>query len=312
MCPAQSNESGNAFQFDSFLPAAMARRAEQIGVEKANLPIGKMFVLAILAGAFISLGAIFSTITVTGATEILPFGITRMLGGVAFCLGLILVVIAGAELFTGDNLQVMAFASGKISMRQLLRSWTIVFAGNFAGATATAAIMLFTRQFMQADGAVGHQVLAIASAKCSFTFWQAFSLGVLCNALVCLAVWLCYSARSTTDRILATIFPITAFVAAGFEHSVANMYFIPMGLFVKATAPITFWASIGNSSTDYSMLSWSGFLIGNLFPVTLGNVFGGSVMVGLVYWFVYLRDDQKSKPSQPTRSIAIKGCQETR
>ena len=149
--------------------------------------------------------------------------------------------------------------------------------------------MFTTRQFMQAEGAIGIQVLRIANHKCSLTFPQAFSLGVLCNALVCLAVWLCYSARSTTDKVVAIIFPITAFVAAGFEHSVANMYFIPVGLFVKTAAPTAFWESIDGSALDYSSLSWNGFLIANLLPVTLGNIVGGSLMVGLVYWYVHLR-----------------------
>jgi formate transporter len=282
---------------DSFLPTEMAERAERIGVQKGRLPADEMFVLAVLAGAFIALGAIFSTVTVTVTAEDLPFGITRLLAGITFCLGLILVVVAGAELFTGNNLEIMALASGKISLWQLARSWSIVYVGNFVGAIATAAIMLATRQYTQANGAVGLQLLSMAEAKCSLTFWQALLLGVLCNALVCLAVWLCYSARSTTDKILAILFPITAFVAAGFEHSVANMYFIPIGLFVKSSAPTSFWESIGKSASDYTELSWDGFLIDNLLPVTLGNILGGSVMVGIVYWFVYLRGRRSSTPT---------------
>ena len=287
-----SNPPSNTMQIDAFLPAEMADRAEQVGVKKASLPAGKMFVLAILAGAFIALGAIFSTTVTTATAEQWPLGIVRLVGGLAFCLGLILVIVAGAELFTGNNLKVMALASGKITLIQLLQSWLVVYMGNLVGALATAVIMIATRQFLQADGAVGQHALAIAAAKCSFTFVQAFALGVLCNALVCLAVWLCYSARSTTDKILAIIFPITAFVAAGFEHSVANMYFIPIGLLIKAAAPATFWQGIGASAADYGSLTWNNFLWANLLPVTLGNIFGGSVMVGLVYWYVYLRDDE--------------------
>jgi formate transporter len=276
-------------QIDAFLPAEMAERAEQVGVKKAAMPLGTLFLLAVLAGAFISLGAIFSTFATTAAAGVLPFGIAKVIAGLAFCLGLILVVVAGAELFTGNNLIVMAAASGKITLAQLIKNWTIVYIGNFVGAGATAAIMLLTRHYMQGQGAVGQNVLAIATAKCQYTFWQAFSLGILCNALVCLAVWLCYSARSTTDKILSIIFPITAFVAAGFEHSVANMYFIPIGLFVKSMAPDVFWQMIGSTPASYAALSWNNFLVANLLPVTLGNIFGGSVMVGLVYWFVYLR-----------------------
>jgi formate transporter len=276
-------------QIDAFLPSEMAERAEQIGVKKASMPIGTLFVLAVLAGAFISLGAIFAT-TVTAATSgTLPFGVVRLLAGLTFCLGLILVVVAGAELFTGNNLIVMALANGKITFAQLLRNWAVVYVGNFVGALATAVIMLLTQHHTQGQGAVGQNILAIAAVKCQYTFLQAVALGILCNALVCLAIWLCYSARSTTDKILSIIFPITAFVAAGFEHSVANMYFIPLGLFVKATAPDAFWAMIGSNPENYAALSWHNFLLANLIPVTLGNIFGGSVMVGLVYWFVYLR-----------------------
>ena len=283
MTSANSSNSS----IDAFIPAEMAERAEQIGVNKASMPPATLFVLAVLAGAFIALGAVFSTTVTAGASGLLPFGLIRLIGGLAFCLGLVLVVVAGAELFTGNNLTVMALASGKISMSQLMRSWAIVYAGNFAGALATAGVMLLTRQYMHA--AIGSNILAIATAKCQLTFLQAVALGMLCNALVCLAVWICYSARSTTDKISSIVFPITAFVAAGFEHSVANMYFIPIGLFVKETAPDAFWETIGNRAPDYVALTWENFLVANLLPVTLGNIVGGAVMVGLVYWFVYLR-----------------------
>ena len=275
--------------FDAILPAEMARRAEQVGAVKASMPLDTLFILAVLAGAFIALGAVFST-TVTATTgDTLPFGATKMLGGIAFSLGLILVVVAGAELFTGNNLIVMALASGKITVAQVIRNWAIVYAGNFVGAVATAVIMLLTGQFMQGHGAIGENMLNIAHTKCQYSFVQAFALGIVCNALVCLAVWLCYSARTTAEKIASIIFPITAFVAAGFEHSVANMYFIPMGLFLKSAAPDALWQAIGTSAESYSSLTWSNFFVANLLPVTLGNIFGGSVMVGLVYWFVYLR-----------------------
>ena len=283
------NPTAESFHIDALLPAEMAARAEQIGVQKASLPLGKTFVLAVLAGAFIALGAVFATTVVTETAEQLPFGVARALGGLAFCLGLILVVVAGAELFTGNNLIVMALASGKISFWQLLRNWTVVYAGNFVGAFATALFMFFSQQYMQANGQLGRQALAIADAKCSLDFVQALSLGILCNALVCLAVWLCYSARSTTDKVVSILFPITAFVAAGFEHSVANMYFVPIGLLIKQAAAAEFWTSLGTAPGDFTSLTCTAFLFANLLPVTLGNIFGGSVMVGLVYWFVYLR-----------------------
>lgn len=273
---------------DALIPAEMAGKAETIGVKKANMNVVSMFVLAVLAGAFIALGAIFSTTVVAGAGE-LPYGVTRLLAGLVFTLGLILVVVGGAELFTGNNLIVMAWADGKVSTGLLLKNWVIVYLGNFVGAFATAGLMFFTGQYLFGTGAVGLAALNTGNAKSGLDFVQALTLGVMCNALVCLAVWLTFSARTTTDRILAIIPPITAFVAAGFEHSIANMYFIPIALFIKAGAPDSFWATIGKTAADFSNLTWDKFLVNNLLPVTLGNIIGGAVMVGAVYWFVYLR-----------------------
>lgn len=274
---------------DALLPAEMAKKAENVGVTKANLGPFRMFALAVLAGAFIAMGAVFMTIVTTGATGILSYGVTRLLAGFAFCLGLILVVIAGAELFTGNNLIIMAWAGGKISTGKLWRNWIIVYLGNFAGSILTAYGMFLSGQYLFNKGAVGLNALNIAAAKTSLDFIPALVLGVFCNALVCLAVWLCMSARTTVDKIMAIIFPISAFVAAGFEHSVANMYFIPVGLFIKNSAPAEFWAAIGQTSADFASITWGNFLIANLLPVTLGNIIGGALMVGLVYWFIYLR-----------------------
>ena len=280
----------NEFQFDALIPPEMAAKAEQLGVKKAHMNVVSVFVLAVLAGAFISLGAIFSTTVTAGAGESLPYGVTRLLAGLVFSLGLILVIVGGAELFTGNNLIVMAWASRKVSTALLLKNWIVVYAGNFVGAIGTAALIFYSGQFAFGQGAVGAAALATASGKTGLGFFQALALGVLCNALVCLAVWLTFSARTTTDRILAIIPPITAFVAAGFEHSIANMYFIPVGLFIKAGAPETFWASIGKTVADYPNLTWGNFFFNNLVPVTLGNIIGGAVLVGAVYWFVYLRE----------------------
>ena len=207
----------------------------------------------------------------------------------AFCLGLILVIVGGAELFTGNNLIIMALASGKISLKQLLRNWIIVYLGNFTGSILTAIIMLFTHQFMFGKGLIGLNALNTATAKCNLGFIEALFLGIMCNALVCLAVWMCFSAKTTTDKILSIIFPITAFVASGFEHSVANMYFIPIGIFIKSYAQPLFWENIGKTAGDYVALTWDNFFFANLLPVTIGNVIGGSVMVGLIYWFIYNR-----------------------
>jgi formate transporter len=280
----------NEIQIDALPPAKMASRMEEVGVQKAELGAWKMFALAVLAGAFIALGAVFFTVVTTGLSAAgMGYGLVRLLGGLVFCLGLIAVVVAGAELFTGNNLIVMAFASRKVTLTQLLRNWGIVYAGNFVGSIATALVMLATRQYSSAGGAIGANAMAIANAKCSLGFVQALALGVMCNALVCLAVWLNLSARSTTDKIMAILFPITAFVAAGFEHSIANMYFVPMGLFVKGLAANDFWQAIGKTAADFGNLTWGAFLVRNLLPVTIGNIIGGAGMVGLVYWFIYLR-----------------------
>lgn len=279
----------NAVRIDALMPVEMAARAEEIGVKKAGMDIVTMAALAVLAGAFIALGAIFATTVTAGAAGALPYGVTRLLAGLAFSLGLILVIVGGAELFTGNNLIVMAWASRCITTAALLRNWLIVYAGNFVGALLTAAISVASGQYLQGGGAVGLAALNTASAKVHLGFFQAVALGILANALVCLAVWLTYSARTTTDRILAIIPPITAFVAAGYEHSIANMYFIPTGLLIKGFAPPAFWQAIGMSAADFSGLTWGRFFVANLIPVTLGNIIGGALLVGAAYWFVYLR-----------------------
>jgi formate transporter len=280
----------NQIQFDALAPQKMASRMEEVGVAKTELKADTMFALAILAGAFIGCGAIFATVVTTGLGAVgMGFGIIKLLGGLVFCLGLIAVVVAGAELFTGNNLIIMAFASKRITLIPLLRNWGIVYIGNFVGSVLTALVMLATKQYMFSGGTLGANALSIANSKCGLDFFQAIALGIMCNALVCLAVWLTFSARSTTDKILAIIFPITAFVAAGFEHSVANMYFIPIGLFIKGFAGPEFWEAIGKTAADYGNLTWSAFFLKNLLPVTIGNIIGGSGFVGLVYWFIYLR-----------------------
>jgi formate transporter len=289
----------NEIMIDAFPPAKMASRMEEVGVTKAGLGTLTLFALAMLAGAFIGTGAIFATVVSTGlASAGVGFGIIKLLTGLVFCLGLVAVVVAGAELFTGNNLIIMAFASGKVGLSGLLRNWVIVYAGNFVGSILTAAVMFLTKQYTLAGGGIGATALGIADGKCNLEFVQAVALGVMCNALVCLAVWLCTSARTTTDKILAIIFPITAFVASGFEHSVANMYFIPIGLFIKSFAGPELWETIGKTAADYTNLTWAAFFVKNLLPVTIGNIIGGAGFVGLTYWFIYLRP-QKSITVQP-------------
>jgi formate/nitrite transporter len=278
----------------------MAARAESIGVRKAGMPFFQTFTLAILAGAFIALGAIFSTTVAAGSgtinaadgaaafTAALPYGLTRLLAGLAFSLGLILVVVGGAELFTGNNLIVMAWADGKVSTALLLRNWAIVYLGNFVGSIGTAILMFLTRQYLFGKGAIGIAALNTGVTKVNYDFLQAIALGILCNGLVCLAIWMTYSARSTIDRIIAIIFPITAFVAAGFEHSIANMYFVPYALFVKSFDP-GFIAEVGAKVPQLDTLTWGNFLLNNLLPVTIGNIIGGSLLVAVIYWAVFLR-----------------------
>jgi formate transporter len=290
----------NDVQIDALLPPAMAVKAEEIGVRKAHMAGVTVFALAVLAGAFVALGAIFATTVGAGAfvtsgpeaapvATAWPTGFVRLLMGLVFSLGLILVVIGGAELFTGNNLIVMAWANRRVGTGLLLKNWAIVYLGNFVGAVATAVIMFLSEQYTFSNGAIGLFALTVANQKAGLQLVPALTLGIMCNALVCLAVWLTYSARTTTDKIMAIVFPITAFVAAGFEHSVANMYYLPLAMLVKAGAPATFWEAIHKTPADFPNLTLYNFLVGNLMPVTIGNIIGGSLMVGVVYWFVYLR-----------------------
>ncbi len=271
--------------FDPLLPQEMAHKAEDVGAAKASAGALQTLVLAVLAGAFISLGAELFTVVTTGSP--LGYGPTRLLGGVAFSLGLFLVVVAGAELFTGNNLIVMAWASRRISTVSLLRNWAMVFAGNVVGSLATALLVFVSGQWRFNGNAVGANALRIANAKVNIGLEEAIALGILCNGLVCLAVWLCYSARNNTDKALSVIFPISAFVASGFEHSIANLYFVPLGLLLKKKEDVLTAAQL--QAGDMHHLTVLDFLTRNLLPVTAGNIIGGAGLVGAVYWFVYLR-----------------------
>jgi len=247
--------------FDALLPDAMARRAEEVGAAKASMPVVRTVVLAGLAGAFIALGATFSLVVAADGAD-------RLVVGLTFSLGLVLVLVAGAELFTGNNLIVMAWASGKVKLDNLLGNWLLVYLGNFAGAWLTAWMVSATGIF-ETD-ALGRLAVGLAERKCSLGFFELLMRGVLCNALVCLAVWLSFSARTLTDKVFAIVPPIAAFVACGFEHCVANMFFLPLAGFV-----------------DDKALARHSIFVDNLLPVTLGNIIGGAVLVGMVYWLVY-------------------------
>lgn len=269
--------SSEMFGFDAFSPREIAAKVETLGVGKARLPLGTMWMLAMLAGAFIGLGALYFTLVRSDPT--LGFAVAQVLGGLMFSLGLLLVVVAGAELFTGNNLLAMAWAAGRISMREVLRNWSVVCAGNLVGAAELALLVFLSGHAQMNGGRIAETTMAIAVAKVELPFWSAFFRGVLCNVLVCMAVWMAIAGRSVVDKAVAIVFPVSAFVAAGFEHSIANMYFIPLGMLLQGAGVV---------DAGWPTLTLAGFA-GNLVPVILGNLVGGSVLVGLVYWVIYVR-----------------------
>ncbi len=286
------NDRRQFFIVDAYSPREISGRVQKIGVAKANLDFPSTLLLAIVAGVFISFGAVFATLIIHDSP--LSFGFTKLLGGFVFCIGLILVVIAGAELFTGNNLILMAFVDKRIGLDKLLRNWGIVYIGNLIGSLTMVVLIYFSQQWVDNNYLIGAKAVLIANSKVNLPFFVAFFRGILCNMLVCLAVWLCFSGRSVIDKIAAIIFPITAFVALGFEHSVANMYFIPMGIIIKNDPGVLAALSSIGKSIDLSQLTLYGFLR-NLLSVTLGNIFGGGILVGFVYWFIYDRTFWREK-----------------
>ena len=262
---------------DAYAPAEVAQRIETVGVAKARLATLPLLMLGVLAGAFIGLGAMFFALVKSDPT--LGFAVSAVLGGLVFSLGLLLVVVAGAELFTGNNLLAMAWADGKISSAEVLRNWGLVCLANFAGAAGLALLVFASGHTELNGGAIGRQVVRIALAKQDLSFVQAFFRGVLCNVLVCMAVWMAMAGRSVTDKMVAIVLPITAFVAAGFEHSIANMYLMPLAMLVQHFSP---------TAAASAAVSWTG-MAGNLVPVIAGNLVGGSVLVGLAYHVIYRR-----------------------
>ena len=261
---------------DAIPPREIARKAEQVGVAKANTDGLTLLVLAILAGAFIALAALLFTVVVTDPR--LGFGVTRLIGGLSFCLGLVLVIVAGAELFTGNNLLAMAWASGLIDTRAVLRNWAIVYVGNVVGSLATVLLAWWGNIAALGDGAVGATAVQVATLKGGLTVGEALARGILCNALVCLAVWLAMGGRSVADKVLAILFPVTAFVAIGFEHSIANWFFLPFGMLLDSAGAVTIAVAARN-----------------LAAVTLGNIIGGTLLVAGVYWIAYLRGGQPAR-----------------
>ena len=259
---------------DAHSPREIARLVERLGVAKARTDSVTLVLLAVLAGAFISLGALFFTVVVTNAS--LGFGVTRLLGGLSFCLGLVLVVVAGAELFTGNNLLALAWASRLIGTREVMRNWLLAYLGNVIGCLGTVMFVVWADVASLGGGAVADTAIEIARAKAGLSLGEAFARGVMCNALVCLAVWLAMGGRSVTDKILAIIFPISAFVTIGFEHSIANWFFLPFGVALDKQGAVSI---VG--------------VVWNLVAVSAGNIVGGTLLVAGVYWVAYLRGERK-------------------
>lgn len=270
------------FGFDCYSPREIAERVENSGVAKADLPLMSLIALGVLAGGFIGLGAMFFTLVVSDTG--LGFALARVLGGVVFSLGLILVVVAGAELFTGNNLLLMACISRRITPAKLARNLSLVYAANFVGAAGLAVLVALSGHAKMNHGAVGETAVALAAAKCALPFGEIFFKAVLGNLLVCLAVWISMAGRTVVDKAVAIVFPVSAFVACGFEHCIANMYLIPLGIFLRD--------GFAGASPHLASLDWAGFLH-NLLPATLGNLLGGAGMVGLVYWVIYRRGATK-------------------
>ncbi|MFZ2739690.1 MAG: formate/nitrite transporter family protein [Burkholderiaceae bacterium] len=266
------------FGSDAFSPKEVAARVNDFCVIKARLPLLTLWMLGLLAGAFIGLGALYSTLVLSDTT--LGFAASRVLSGLCFSLGLLLVVVAGAELFTGNNMLAMAWADGCVSGREVLRNWSVVCLANFVGAGGLALLVFLSGHWQMNAGEVGTTYLKIAAAKVALPFWKAFFLGMLCNILVCMALWMSYAGRSVTDKFIAIALPISAFVAAGFEHSIANMFFFPLALMLKSQDLAL--PPGADAITLFGMLN-------NLVPVIAGNIVGGSVLVALVYWVIYLR-----------------------
>ncbi|WP_416412839.1 formate transporter FocA [Pantoea sp. App145] len=276
--------------FNSLLPAAMAKVAEDAGVYKATKHPLTTFFLAITAGVFISIAFVFY-ITATTGSGAMPYGMAKLIGGICFSLGLMLVVVCGADLFTSTVLIVVAKASGRITWGQLARNWLNVYVGNLIGAIFFVVLIWLSGEHMVANGAWGLNVLQTADHKMHHTFIEAVSLGTLANLMVCLAVWMSYSGRSLLDKMMAMILPVAMFVASGFEHSIANMFLIPMAIVIRDFASPEFWQMAGASASQFPALSVGNFIVDNLIPVTIGNIIGGGLLVGLTYWVIYLRGD---------------------
>jgi len=299
--------SNGSISIDALMPKDMAVKAENVGIAKAGLGAYKMFALAILAGAFIAMGANYATTVWSGlAAAGVPYGLQRLAGGLVFATGLIMVVIGGSELFTGNCLIPMAWANNKVTTGAMLRNWVIVYLGNFVGSVLTAYMVFLGGQHKMGGGAVGLSALGIGVAKTSLDFIPCICLAIFCNALVCMAVWMCFGSRNNADKVLVILPPISAFVACGFEHCVANMYFIPSALFIKDFDPVYFATVAEKLKDGGAILTWGNFISRNLIPATIGNIIGGALMVGLMYWFIFLRPSWTGKKAESGAQPTVK------
>jgi formate transporter len=274
--------------FDCLKPEAIAALAEDITYAKATKPAAKVIPLAITAGAFIAIAFVFYITVTTGAGS-MPWGMAKLIGGLCFSLGLILCVLLGGELFTSTTLTLVAKAANRITWRQLLNNWALVYFGNLIGGLIVVGLIIMSAQYTAADGQWGLNAMNVAQHKIHHTFFEALALGILCNLMVCLAVWMAFGARSATDKVMVMLLPVAMFVASGFEHSIANMFMIPVGIAIHAVAGPEFWQAIGQDPAVFADLTVSNFVLHNLIPVTIGNIIGGGVMVGLTYWFIFRR-----------------------
>lgn len=282
-------------------PAGMAKALDDAMYGKATMNIGKMFLLSLTGGAFIALGFIYMVASQQGMAGNWPTGITKVLGGVTFSVGLGLVLVSGSDLFTGTTMTVVPLLNKRITIAQMLRHWAVSLIGNLIGSVTVAVLLFLGGTHASNKSAYGKVILDVTLAKVSYDWHQAFVLGILANFAVCLAVWIALSGKTLTDKILACVGPISLFVAAGFEHSVANMFMLPMGLLIKYGAGDKFWngqvwADAGMSKADYAAITPGAVVWDNLIPVVLGNIVGGALMVGVYFWAIYLRSERKSAP----------------
>ena len=287
---------------DCVTPNSVAHElADNVMPAKANFRKSKTFVLAIAAGALIAFGAQVSLTVMTGTAENLSWGIAKLVGAMTFATGLMMVVLTGAELFTGNVMMTFSVIEKKTSFVKLLRNWTIVYIGNFIGSVVLALLIYYSGCSHNSHEALGVLSLKTAYQKVNLTWVEAFTRGILCNWLVCLAIWMASSARLVIGKIFAIFFPIMTFVASGYEHSIANMFFLTNGLFAKHTASIV--AASGLTAQQLSTLNIKSLFINNLIPVTLGNIIGAIVFVVLLFWTAYLRDDHKKEEEQVEKEM---------